>query len=135
MGNTDSVQKVSFEDIKFIIKNNTSFNLINTLQRNEQKCLIQKTIPAHEEEYIINQNLKNKNFKIIIYGKNTNDESIYKKYKQLLSIGLPNIYIYPGGLFEWLCLQDIYGDDEFPTTSKELDILKFKSRNLLRIRN
>ena len=66
MGNTDSVQKVSFEDIKFIIKNNTSFNLINTLQRNEQKCLIQKTIPAHEEEYIINQNLKNKNFKIII---------------------------------------------------------------------
>ena len=100
MGNTDSVQKVSFEDIKFIIKNNTSFNLINTLQRNEQKCLIQKTIPAHEEEYIINQNIKNQNFKIIIYGKNTNDESIYKKYKQLLSIGLPNIYIYPGGLFE-----------------------------------
>ena len=135
MGNTDSVQKVSFEDIKFIIKNNTSFNLINTLQRNEQKCLIQKTIPAHEEEYIINQNIKNQNFKIIIYGKNTNDESIYKKYKQLLSIGLPNIYIYPGGLFEWLCLQDIYGDDEFPTTSKELDILKFKSRNLLRIMN
>ena len=33
MGNTDSVQKVSFEDIKFIIKNNTSFNIINTLQK------------------------------------------------------------------------------------------------------
>jgi len=133
MGNADSVQKVSFEDIQCILTNNTSFNIINTLQRNEQKCLIKKTIPAHDEEYVINQNIKNKHFKIIIYGRNTNDESIYKKYKQLLSIGLSNIYIYPGGLFEWLCLQDIYGDDQFPTTSKELDILKFKPRNLLRM--
>ena len=132
MGNVDSVKKVSFEDIKFIIKNNTSFNIISTLPRNEQGCLIQKTIPVHDEEYIINQNIKNANFKIIIYGKNPNDESIYKKYKQLLSIGLSNIFIYPGGLFEWLCLQDIYGTDEFPTTSQELDILKFKPRNLLR---
>ena len=132
MGNADSVKKVSFEDIQFILKNNTSFNIINTLQRNEQGCLIKKTIPAHDEEYIVNQNIKNPNFKIIIYGKNTNDETIYKKYKQLLSIGLSNIFIYPGGLFEWLCLQDIYGDAEFPTTSKELDILKFKPRNLLR---
>ena len=41
-------------------------------------------------------------------------------------LGLKNIYIYSGGLFEWLLLQDIYGEDEFPTTSKELDILKFK---------
>ena len=132
MGNADSVKKVCFEDIQFILKNNTSFNIITTLQRNEQGCLIKKTIPAHDEEYIVNQNIKNPNFKIIIYGKNTNDETIYKKYKQLLSIGLSNIFIYPGGLFEWLCLQDIYGDVEFPTTSKELDILKFKPRNLLR---
>ena len=29
-------------------------------------------------------------------------------------------------MFEWLLLQDIYGDDEFPTTTKELDILKYK---------
>ena len=126
MGNVDSVKKVSFEDIKFIIKNNTSFNIISTLPRNEQGCLIQKTIPVHDEEYIINQNIKNANFKIIIYGKNPNDESIYKKYKQLLSIGLSNIFIYPGGLFEWLCLQDIYGKELFPTTHVEFDILKFK---------
>ena len=58
---------------------------------------------------------------------NTNDENIYKKYKQLVSLGVANIYIYPGGLFEWLCLQDIYGEELFPTTKKELDILKYKS--------
>ena len=63
---------------------------------------------------------------IIIYGKNSNDETIYKKYKQLQELGFTNIYVYPGGLFEWLLLQDIYGTEDFPTTTKELDILKFK---------
>ena len=53
------------------------------------------------------------------------------KYTQLVNLGFVNVYIYPGGLFEWLCLQDIYGDDEFPTTNKELDILKYKPARLL----
>ena len=35
---------------------------------------------------------------------------------------------YPGGVFEWLLLQDIYGNDNFPTTKKELDILKYKPK-------
>jgi len=39
------------------------------------------------------------------------------------------VHIYPGGIFEWLLLQDIYGDDMFKTTSKELDILKYKPTN------
>ena len=36
------------------------------------------------------------------------------------------MYIYSGGLFEWLLLQDVYGKDEFPTMGCELDILKYK---------
>jgi len=64
--------------------------------------------------------------KIYIYGKNYMDISTNKKYEQLLSLGLKNVYIYGGGLFEWLLMQDIYGDECFPTTSKELDILKFR---------
>jgi hypothetical protein len=31
-------------------------------------------------------------------------------------------------------LQDIYGDTEFPTTKKELDILKFKPNKVLNVR-
>ena len=64
----------------------------------------------------------------IIYGENSTDESVYKKYEQLISLGImnKNIMIYSGGIFEWLLLQDIYGDEEFPTTTKELDILKYK---------
>lgn len=30
-------------------------------------------------------------------------------------------------MFEWLLMQDIYGNDEFITTSNDLDILKYKS--------
>jgi len=38
--------------------------------------------------------------------------------------------VYPGGLFEWLLLQDIYGEDNFPTTKKEMDILRFKGKQI-----
>ena len=41
------------------------------------------------------------------------------------------VYIYTGGMFEWLLLQDIYGKEAFPTKGDELDILKFKSNSLL----
>jgi hypothetical protein len=51
----------------------------------------------------------------------------------LLALGFYNIFIYSGGMFEWLILQDIYGDKEFPTTSKQLDFLKFKPNKKLNI--
>jgi hypothetical protein len=48
-----------------------------------------------------------------------------------MSLGFINIYLYNGGLFEWLLLQDIYGDDNFPTTKKNIDLLKYKSQKIL----
>ena len=75
---------------------------------------------------IIGELLKtNKSVNIIIYGKNSNDETIYTKYNQLKKLGFTNAKLYIGGLFEWLLLQDIYGDNEFPTTTYNLDILKY----------
>ena len=136
MGNNNqSIQKLNFEDMQYILKNNESYLLINTLTTFEQKCLIPHTINIDQEENIINNLLKNgnKSIKIIIYGKNCNDDSIYKKYNQLNSLGFYNIFIYVGGIFEWLLLQDIYGIKEFPTTQKELDILKYKSNKILGI--
>ena len=67
---------------------------------------------------------------IIVYGKNTSETSPYKKVEQLMGLGFYNVYLYPGGLFEWLCLQDIYGESNFPTTKKELDILKYKGKSI-----
>jgi hypothetical protein len=135
MGNSQSSQKVNFEDIQFVLKNPESHVLINTLNLNEQDCLIPNTINASQEEAIINKLMKvgNKSVKIIVYGRNCNDEKIYKKHSQLCSLGFYNVFIYTGGLFEWLLLQDIYNATDFPTTKKELDILKFKPVKILNI--
>lgn len=134
MGNSQSIKKINFEDMQTVIKNPEIYLIINTLPLNEQNCLIINTTIATEEESFINKCLKeNKTIRIIVYGKNCNDDTAQKKYNQLISLGFYNIYIYNGGLFEWLLLQDIYGKDLFPTTKKELDLLKFKSNQLLNI--
>ena len=109
MGNNQQKQKVNFEDVQFVIKNADNYLLIDTISENLRNCLIINTISIDKEELIINKLLNNgdnKNIKIIIYGKNSNDDTPIKKYEQLLDLGFSNIYIYSGGLFEWLLLQD-----------------------------
>ncbi len=132
MGNQSSIQRINFEDIQYAIKNKNNYVIINTIMSSEQYCLIPNTIDVKNEEFIINNLIsKNININIIIYGLNCNDMSIYDKHEQLNKLGFANIYLYPGGLFEWLCLQDIYSDELFPTTKKELDILKYKPSSKL----
>jgi len=127
---TSEVKKANYEDITVIISSKGV--IINTLPITEQDCLIAGTMNIQHEERIINQFLStNCSVKIIIYGKNANDDAIYTKHKQLVDLGFKNVYIYLGGLFEWLLLQDIYGNDEFKTTKKELDILKYKPKSIL----
>jgi rhodanese-related sulfurtransferase len=135
MGNSQSTQKINYEDIQYVINNSQSHLLINTLNENEQDCLIVNTTNIKSEEALVNRLIQtgSKNLKIIVYGRNCNDEKIYVKYNQLKSLGFYNVYIYTGGLFEWLMLQDIYGEKEFPTTKKELDFLKYKPHKTLNI--
>jgi len=125
-----SYKKINFEDIQYAIQKSNDYIIINTLPISEQDCLIKNTLPYEQEEKTINDLLNNydlNNKKIIIYGKNANDESADKKYSQLRTLGFSEIYLYTGGLFEWLLLQDIYGSVEFPTSKKILDILKYKA--------
>ena len=134
MGNTQTMRKINYEDMQTVIKNPEIYLIINTFSPTEQQCLIINTILATDEETIIKKCLKeNKSIRIIIYGKNCNDETINKKYQQLYSLGFYNIFVYSGGMFEWLLLQDIYGKELFPTTKKELDLLKYKANQLLSI--
>ena len=131
MGNTTSIRKVNFEDVQYSIKQKQNYLLINTLDSSEQSCLISNTIPVHSEEKMINEYLNRKiNINIIVYDKNANAPNLMKKYDQLVGLGFVNVYIYPGGLFEWLLLQDVYGKDDFPTTTHELDILKYKGKSM-----
>lgn len=131
MGNNVSVKKINFEDMQNLI-NDTNALIINTMSSKFQKCLIERTIPIDEEIKIMNSLLnKNKETKIVIYGMNASDETIVSRYNQLISLGFTNVYVYPGGLFEWLLLQDIYGDEIFKTTCIEPDILKFKGNCII----
>ena len=134
MGNSQStIQKINFEDIQHVIKNMDRHLLINTLNEADQDCLIKNTINVKKEVETINRFIQSGNteIKIIIYGRNCNDEKIYSKYSQLNSLGFYNVYVYSGGLFEWLLLQDIYGEKEFPTTSLIFDLLKYKPNKSL----
>ena len=134
MGNAQTMQKISFEDMQIAIKNKESYIIINTLSEGEQFCLILNSIHCSREEALINNHIRGtKQVKIIVYGRNSNDEKIYKKYQQLMQLGFMNVYVYMGGLFEWLLLQDIYGFDEFPTTQKQLDFLKYKPPQRLNV--
>lgn len=131
----EKIIKIGFEDVLYGIHHNDQCMLINTMPNNLQDCLIQKTILINTEEQTINQLINQNKFqtKIILYGKNSSDDTCDKKYKQLCDLGFSEVYIYVGGMFEWLLLQDIYSNKEFPTTSKINDILLYKPSPLLHI--
>ena len=135
MGSGHSIHKINFESMQNIINNNTTkgkFIIINTLHVNNQNCLIKNTVlPEKEVEELNNYLKQNVKINIVIYGENCTDTNVINKYNQLYKLGFHNLYVYIGGLFEWLLLQDIYGDDEFPTTTKLLDILKYKGKNII----
>ena len=134
MGLNQSIHKLNFEGMQNIINNNSSrgkFLIINTLDANNQNCLIKNTlIPSKEIEEITRYLREDKNINIVIYGENNVDNKVVKKYNQLYKLGFVNLYIYIGGLFEWLLLQDIYGYENFPTSKQETDILKFKGKSI-----
>ena len=133
MGNSLKINSINFEDMQeSIIKNKI---IINTLNTDKQTCLIKNTLSIDNEVNVINKLMTEGNYDVtlIIYGENSCDNNIYDKYKQLFGLGFVNIYIYIGGLFEWLLLQDIYGDDLFPTTSKINDHLSYKGNKKINI--
>lgn len=126
--------KVNFENVQYAIKKPNEYCIINTLPVEEQNCLIKTTLTARQEETAINDMITKVDAPdkiVIVYGRNSCDNQVEQKYKQLRNLGIPQVYIYPGGLFEWALLQDIYGKDEFPTTEKALDPLKYKGDKII----
>ena len=124
-GNIEN-SNIGFEDMKYSIDN--KYVIITTLSSHDNINLIKNTIPPIDEENVINKLIDTYEISkyIVIYGKNSCDSSVYSKYNELKNFGFTNIFIYNGGIFEWMLLQDIYGFDNFPTTISDIDILKFK---------
>jgi biopolymer transport protein ExbD len=124
MGNSISIL-INFETLKEMQKDGAI--IIHTMDEDE-KILIVGTIVAEKESEKINKMLSKNDYEkdIIIYGKNCHEyKKLIKKQEQLFSLGFKNVYIYLGGMFEWLLLQDVYGQKEFPSEKKG-DILEFK---------
>lgn len=127
MGNSQSTIKINYEFVQSAITSKNTL-LINTMKSSSQECLISTTLSIDEEEGVLNSHVgKNKTIPIIVYGINSCDDTVDKKYKQLTGLGFQNVYLYPGGIFEWLLLQDIYGSDLFSTTETCTDPLKYKN--------
>jgi hypothetical protein len=113
MGVSASTSLVNYETVK-----QTNVVLIHIMEES-QRLLIAGSLTALMETERINDLMSNHEYetKIIVYGKNNHDyDSLLNKQKQLKSLGFKNVYIYLGGMFEWLLLQDVYGVKEFPTT-------------------
>jgi hypothetical protein len=136
MGQSPSVmQRINFEDMQTSLKQESTL-IINTLDGTNQSCLISGTVNVESEISILNTALqKNKDIRIVLYGLNAADSSTTKKYEQLIGLGFYNVFLYGGGLFEWLLLQDVFGPDVFPTTSKNAtDLLKYKGQPQFNVR-
>jgi hypothetical protein len=136
MFHNSSLKVINFEDMQEVILNPQKNIIINVLPTDQQECLIPNTLPIHLEEKTINdivQACDTVNKTIVIYGKNCGDYSILeKKNKQFIALGFFNVFVYLGGLFEWVLLQDIYGAENFPTSKRILDIIQFRpSRNII----
>jgi hypothetical protein len=106
--------------------------IINTLPPSLQHCLIKTTLDIRFEERIVNTFIEQKpDIMIIVYGKNSNDITILYKYEQLVKLGFTNVYIYTGGIFEWMLLHEMYGKDLFQITKHEIDILRYRPKSVL----
>ena len=128
--NHGKINRIGFESMKEFLEMRSSSSriLVNTLSLSEQSCLIQDTISASKEESMINDFLNDydTSVSIVVYGKNAHDIRPQEKCTQFVDLGFQNVYWYVGGLFEWLLLQEIYGNAEFPTTQLCKDILMYR---------
>lgn len=135
MGNTNSNNyKLSFEDMEWITHHYPKIAhkliIIHTLDNNEEDVLIKYTTLANDEDDKINKFMKsdNKDIHICIYGKNAHDTKIHDKYNQLKDLGFVHVYVYIGGLFEWLLLQQLYGEDTYKIFIHPNTLLKYNWR-------
>lgn len=117
---------IGFTDMKHAVQH--GYVILNTLAETQQGCLITGSLVATEEESIINDFLEHEETDkiIVVYGAHSCDDSVDKKLDELYEVGFRRVYVYVGGIFEWLMLQDIFGVNEFPTTTRCTDLLVFQ---------
>jgi hypothetical protein len=119
---------IGFDDMLQCIKMREKYAIIHTMSASETVLISGTLTPTEEEEFVNNYLSKYTEPQkiIILYGRNSCDDSTRKKRAQLMSLGINDVYVYSGGMFEWVLLQDIYGVNEFPTTAVVKDLLVYR---------
>ena len=120
MGNAPPKQ-VNFEDVQ----QKGAALLISVLDNSDQSVLIANTVQSSDEVVAVEDALRRK-IPIIVYGRHASDAAALAKCAQLHALG-SRPYLYAGGLFEWLLLQDVFGAELFPTTGNTIDLLRYKA--------
>ena len=113
----ETYKKISPAEMQTILKTPEKYIIIHTLTSEYQDYVIPGTVQDTREESVINEMLTRIDIPdkpIIIYGKNARDETVEVKANQLKSLGIHDISVYSGGMFEWLLLNEVYGHTEFP---------------------
>ena len=128
MGGAASACKINFERMQQCVEDAENTIIIHTMSSQREHCLIKGTLTAEKEVKELNKALNTLGAMkpIVIYGENACDMTIVSKYNQLIQLGFSNVMVYPGGMFEWLLLQDIYGTELFLTSGSGGDILDYK---------
>lgn len=110
--------------------------LISTLPEDTQGCLIPQTVACHDEERWINDVLERKKqglYTVIVYGANHLDATVDRKCAQMRTMGFRSVHAYLGGMFEWLLLHEVFGEENFPVAQPSRsgvpDILAFRPRD------
>jgi hypothetical protein len=125
MGNATSslpvLERATFDDVR-----DARYLVINVLSEAEQDVLIQGTVSCTDEVAAVEEAIKEKRV-IIVYGRNNHDDRVWLKHAQLKKLG-GKAKVYVGGLFEWILLQELYGNERFPLTSYKFDPYQYSPK-------
>ncbi len=125
-----SINYANYCDIQNAVRSGKT--VVHIMDVSDETILIKGTLTAYQEVEKINLWISNGAFdnEIYIYGySNADFNKLLQRHKQLLGLGFHKVYIYFGGMFEWLLLRDVYGATEFPLDGlikgAMVDILKY----------
>ena len=113
---------IGSEDLKLLMRKHNA-HLFNGLPIGYTNCNIKGTVdPENAKEYIKNLN-KEKDL-VIVYCANATCSASHSFASKELR-GFKNKFLYTGGLYEWLLLQNFYSEKKFPTIGKcKLETMK-----------
>ncbi len=118
---------LNFDDMKQAIYR--GYTICHIMEEADEGTIIKNTLSVKDEIKKINDFLQNDQLDgmIVLYGRNYTDiDKLAQRQKQLNSLGFMRVFIYVGGLYEWVLLQNVYGDKLFPT-NRIFDILEIGS--------